>query len=795
MAGTVILRPVPPEANTRATFEVTFQGFSEQQPVKLQFVEHDADPSGDQILGEVTGKLVSIAGGAPGSPRLSLNPDPGTAAPAAKTKITIGFILPPKSAATTFIYDIPIDKNDQFEGTFWKICARALVQNASGLDAESPTAYVARVQRAIPVTVGGKATYPWHGGNDVTFYANGSHNAAGTDGAFHDIEAALKGAKEFIFIADWSFQPAMRLNPNSAANPDSTVGKLLIDLARNNPDMLIAINTWKQFGPTADDTSNDGGNLLNHLAGGKRPSNLLWRGSPREGVEFSHHQKYVLLDVEKDGRREMRGFFGGLDLTKGRWDWYEHPNIAGDPMAAQLMAQVTVSWPGTLWGTNSQAFDDWYNAEFGGSDSQAEYDLPRQTWHDIYAQILGPTVWDLIREFVGRWLVDPTWTHVLGDGSSVNPRVLAKFKKLFEDKLSDGKTPKFIQQWEFRPGIWSAQVYRSIVKDHWGSDTKVTTPAATRTKTEFQWTVSGDYERSIQDAYLQAIRQADRFIYIETQYFIGSGSKWASGRDSVANQIPEAIIARILDRIDKGMPFHAYVVMPMYPEGDLHDHVNPIQRKFEWSTVWYMIRTLYAKVGAQWTDYLSFYFPAQWHNLPNGPVAKGDRKERLRKNQRYMVYVHSKMMIVDDRYAIIGSANLNERSLAGNRDTEICVGLWPGPGSEEKCVDQLKSFRNRLWTEFLGTLPGDWESPEKATCAQALQSVARRNYIDFRNGHRTSGTGLLCNWPVDATQTNPTVFKVSNENDMLIPDAPDGGNDWIWWAPTWQMLDSTELAE
>jgi hypothetical protein len=42
--------------------------------------------------------------------------------------------------------------------------------------------------------------------------------------------------------------------------------------------------------------------------------------------------------------------------------------------------------------------------------------------------------------------------------------------------------------------------------------------------------------------------------------------------------------------------------------------------------------------------------------------------------QRFMVYVHGKGMIVDDEYMILGSANINERSLAGSRDTEIAMG-------------------------------------------------------------------------------------------------------------------------
>ena len=45
----------------------------------------------------------------------------------------------------------------------------------------------------------------------------------------------------------------------------------------------------------------------------------------------------------------------------------------------------------------------------------------------------------------------------------------------------------------------------------------------------------------------------------------------------------------------------------------------------------------------------------------------------VRNTLRHPIYVHSKLMIVDDDYIVIGSANINQRSLAGERDTEISV--------------------------------------------------------------------------------------------------------------------------
>lgn len=52
-----------------------------------------------------------------------------------------------------------------------------------------------------------------------------------------------------------------------------------------------------------------------------------------------------------------------------------------------------------------------------------------------------------------------------------------------------------------------------------------------------------------------------------------------------------------------------------------------------------------------------------------------------------MIYVHSKGMIVDDEYVLIGSANINQRSMDRSRITEIAKGAyqphysWAGSGS------------------------------------------------------------------------------------------------------------------
>ena len=55
-------------------------------------------------------------------------------------------------------------------------------------------------------------------------------------------------------------------------------------------------------------------------------------------------------------------------------------------------------------------------------------------------------------------------------------------------------------------------------------------------------------------------------------------------------------------------------------------------------------------------EYLQFYGLRQHGILEGRPVTE-------------IIYVHSKLMIIDDEVIVCGSANINERSLAGNRDS------------------------------------------------------------------------------------------------------------------------------
>ena len=64
------------------------------------------------------------------------------------------------------------------------------------------------------------------------------------------------------------------------------------------------------------------------------------------------------------------------------------------------------------------------------------------------------------------------------------------------------------------------------------------------------------------------------------------------------------------------------------------------------------------KSGINPMNYVSFCSLRTWGDLLGTPVTE-------------LVYIHSKLLICDDRTVICGSANINDRSMLGTRDSEV----------------------------------------------------------------------------------------------------------------------------
>ena len=100
---------------------------------------------------------------------------------------------------------------------------------------------------------------------------------------------------------------------------------------------------------------------------------------------------------------------------------------------------------------------------------------------------------------------------------------------------------------------------------------------------------------------------------MENQYFLGSAFDWIDDKSTVChNLIPIEIAYRIVDKINAGETFTAYINIPMFPEGDPSS--GPSQEILFWQyrTMQSMYHTIVKAIqdndaGTQPTDYLKFF--------------------------------------------------------------------------------------------------------------------------------------------------------------------------------------------
>jgi len=150
----------------------------------------------------------------------------------------------------------------------------------------------------------------------------------------------------------------------------------------------------------------------------------------------------------------------------------------------------------------------------------------------------------------------------------------------------------------------------------------------------------GDYR--ILEAYIRALRSAQRLVYLESQFL------WAP-------EVTEILRAKLRDPPTD--EFRLIVLLPARPNNGADDTRGQL-----------------------------------------GLLVDSDEDNRFLACTLYQptradqVYVHAKIGIVDDRWLVIGSANLNEHSFYN--DTEACM---------ITCDEELvRATRLRLWREHLG---------------------------------------------------------------------------------------------
>ena len=230
-------------------------------------------------------------------------------------------------------------------------------------------------------------------------------------------------------------------------------------------------------------------------------------------------------------------------------------------------------------------------------------------------------------------------------------------------------------------------------------------------------------ENSILQGYYDLIENAKHYIYIENQFFVSKS--WTDEErkkcpHSVSGIVKNEIAYYLRKRIEKAYynkeNFKVFIFLPLLPgfAGEPEDSATlQIIVKHTYAGICRnhglsLIEQLRKIMGERWANYIGFY------SLRNHALVNGIPKTEI-------IYIHSKLMIVDDTKVLLGSANINDRSMIGTRDSEFAVIIKENKeviyqktgrnfimdGKNYLGANFAASFRRALMGEHLGINPDD----------------------------------------------------------------------------------------
>ncbi|XP_064983700.1 phospholipase D alpha 1-like [Musa acuminata AAA Group] len=647
------------------------------------------------------------------------------------------------------------------------------------------------------------AFFPLRTGCEVTLYQDAHKSnqfrpaiqlAGGKDyqpaRLWEDIYNAMVEAKHFIYVTGWSVNVHIelvrdpeRMIPGAEA---VTLGELLKRKAEEGVAVLVMPWNDRTSLPILEDVGMQFVDLMKthdeetfkffkgtkvkcfRCSRNADPS-LAFVQNGELKLMFSHHQKTVSLDAPSgDGASKVVSFVGGIDLSDGRYDDENH----------------------TLFGNLSTTYlNDFLQGNFKNAD--LHHGGPREPWHDVHSKVEGQAAWDVLTNFEQRWIKQA-------------PKELTNYLVNVRERPQIFPIPSDSATAE----SWNVQVFRSI------DDASAIGFPPDPSQADKMGLVTGQnvtFEQSIHSSYVEGIRRAKRFIYIENQYFFGSCASWGEHQNcGCSNLIPIEIALKIASKIRNGERFAVYIVTPMWPEGIPEG--NTVQAILHWNRLTMeMMYSIVAKaiedkglVGkVNPGDYLNFFClgnreekkPGEY--VPPKSPKHGTDYWRAQTNRRFLIYVHSKLMIVDDEYVIVGSANLNQRSLAGDRDSEIAHGSYQPAhlnGSDGRARGEVHGFRMSLWYEHFMSYCADTSiflDPENLECVRTVRRFAEELWSKYVGEEVVDLRGHLLPFPVLVSEAG-TLSDLPKDGRFPDTNASVKGKRWV---PTPPLTSSSRVTD
>uniref|UniRef100_A0A672ZAE7 Phospholipase n=1 Tax=Sphaeramia orbicularis TaxID=375764 RepID=A0A672ZAE7_9TELE len=455
-----------------------------------------------------------------------------------------------------------------------------------------------------------------------------------------DVANALEEAKEEIFITDWWLSPEIFLKRPVVEGNRWRLDCILKRKAQQGVRVFVML--YKEVELALGINSEYSKRTLVRL----HPNIKVIRHPDHVSSAvylWAHHEKIIVID-------QSVAFVGGIDLAYGRWDDMEHRLTDVGSVTLSHLDQLIPERSGSVRSLHTGVGElfgntrfwhgkdycnfvhkDWIQLDKPFDDFIDRHTTPRMPWHDIASVVHGKAARDVARHFIQRW----------------------NFTKLVKPKYRSLSYPYLLPKSHTTAGEQRYQVPNCV-------QTKVQI-----LRSAADWSAGIKYhEESIHNAYVHAIKNSQHFIYIENQFFIS-----CADNRHVFNKIGDAIAERIIRAYRESKKYRVYVVTPLLPgfEGDINtgggSAIQAIMH-FNYRTMnrgdHSIISQLRREMGDQWMNYISI----------TGLRTHADLEGKL---VTELIYVHSKMLIADDNTVIIGSANINDRSMLGKRDSEVAV--------------------------------------------------------------------------------------------------------------------------
>lgn len=442
-----------------------------------------------------------------------------------------------------------------------------------------------------------------------------------------NVSRAISCAKDVIYIHDWWLSPELYMRRPPCISQKWRLDRLLQRKAREGVKIFVIVYRNVEAAVPIDSEYTKYALLNLH-------SNIFVQRSPNQFKKnqffYAHHEKVCIVD-------HNIAFVGGIDLCFGRWDNPQHPLSDDKPTGFEPVEELNVPkdaehcqlFPGKDYSNPRQ--QDFFKLREPYEEMYDRTQVPRMPWHDISMQVVGQPARDLTRHFVQRW------NYVRRGRKATRPTPFLLPPPDFSQEDLDALGLS---------GTCEVQILRSA--SNWSLGIE-------------------DPEASIQTAYVEMIEGSDHFVYMENQFFITSTETM---NVKIVNRIGDALVERIVRADRNEEDWRCVIIIPLMPgfQNTVAEQDGTSVRlilQCQFRSICRGEHSIFGRLRAEGIDpedYIQFFSLRQWGRI--GP------KDQLISEQ---LYIHAKTIIVDDRTVLIGSANINERSMLGTRDSECAA--------------------------------------------------------------------------------------------------------------------------